>query len=296
MIGSCISIEDLHTGISTDLRLDSNFTFMSDSTAISPRFKMSIQVDYDIHVTNSTCFQDSSAFVKLYGNGIQGSYFNLLDSTGSLIDSVIANSDSLLFDDLNSGIFNFSTNHSGRCSVHNQEILILEPENVVSDFIIPADTFFLDSGHINIYFINNSQGSSAYLWDFSDGTFSNQINPVHTFINPGVYTVNLTAYNDSSATCFDSFTKTIVVANNPFTSVFERSNKQYSISYSNNFLNISSSMMFEQIKIYDLSGRELLSANYKNRFPLQLSKGIYIVKLLSSESSYSQKFYVNKIN
>jgi hypothetical protein len=296
MIGSCISIEDLHTGISTDLRLDSNFTFMSDSTAISPRFKMSIQVDYDIHVTNSTCFQDSSAFVKLYGNGIQGSYFNLLDSTGSLIDSVIASSDSLLFDNLNSGVFNFSTNHSGRCSVHNQEILILEPENVVSDFIIPADTFFLDSGHINIYFINNSQGSSAYLWDFSDGTFSNQINPVHTFINPGVYTVNLTAYNDSSATCFDSFTKTIVVANNPFTSVFERSNKQYSISYSNNFLNISSSMMFEQIKIYDLSGRELLSANYKNRLPLQLSKGIYIVKLLSSESSYSQKFYVNKIN
>jgi hypothetical protein len=54
--------------------------------------------------------------------------------------------------------------------------------------------------------------------------------------------------------------------------------------------------MFEQIKIYDLSGRELLSANYKNRLPLQLSKGIYIVKLLSSESSYSQKFYVNKIN
>jgi hypothetical protein len=269
---------------------------MSDSTAISPRFKMSIQVDYDIHVTNSTCFQDSSAFVKLYGNGIQGSYFNLLDSTGSLIDSVIANSDSLLFDNLNSGIFNFSTNHSGRCSVHNQEIVILEPENVVSDFIIPADTFFLDSGHINIYFINNSQGSSAYLWDFSDGTFSNQINPVHTFFNPGVYTVNLTAYNDSSATCFDSFTKTIVVANNPFTSVFERSNLQYSISYSNNFLNISSSMMFEQIKIYDLSGRELLSANYINRLPLQLNKGIYIVKLLSSESSYSQKFYVNKIN
>ena len=296
MIGSSISIEDLHSGISTDLRLDSTFTFISDSTAVSPRFKISIEVDYDIHVTNSTCFQDSSAFVKLYGIGIQGSYFNLLDSTGSLIDSVIASSDSLLFDNLFSGVFNFSTNHSGRCSVHNQEIVILEPENVVSDFIISADTFFLDSGHINIYFINNSQGSSAYLWDFSDGTFSNQINPVHTFNNPGVYTVNLIAYNDSSATCFDSFSKTIVVANNPFTNIFEHSNNQYSISYNNNFLNISSSKIFEQIKIYDLSGRELLSANYKNRFPLQLSKGIYIVKLLGSESSYSQKVYVNKIN
>jgi len=296
MIGSCISIEDLHTGISTDLRLDSNFTFMSDSTAISPRFKMSIEVDYDIHVTNSTCFQDSSAFVKLYGNGIQGSYFNLLDSSALVIDSVTANSDSLLFDNLTSGVFNFSTNHSGRCSVHNQEIIILEPENVISNFITPTDTLFLDSGNVNIYFINNSQGSSAYLWDFGDGTFSNQINPIHTFINPGVYTVELTAYNDSSASCFDSFTKTVVVANNPFTNILEPSNNQYLISYNNNFLNISSSKMFEQIKIYDLSGRELLSANYNNRLPLQLSKGIYIVKLINSESSYSQKVYVNTIN
>ena len=296
MIGSCISIEDLHTGISTDLRLDSNFTFISDTTAIFPRFKMSIEVDYDIYVTNSTCFQDSSAFVKLFGTGIQGSYFNLLDSTGLVVDSVIANGDSLLFDNLNSGVFNFSTNHSGRCSVDNQEIVILEPENVISNFITAADTFFLDSGNINIYFNNKSLGSSAYLWDFADGTFSNQINPMHTFIYPGLYAVELTAYNDSSATCSDRFTKTVVVANNPFTNVFEQSNNQYSISYNNNFLNISSSKIFEQIKIYDLSGRELLTANYNNRLPLKLSKGIYIVKLLNSESSYTQKVYVNTIN
>jgi len=296
MIGSCISIEDLHTGIFTDLRLDSNFTFISDSTAISPRFKMNIEVDYDIHVTNSTCFQDSSAFVKLFGTSIHGSYFNLLDSTGLVVDSVIANGDSLLFDNLNSGVFNFSTNHSGRCSVDNQEIVILEPENVISNFITAADTFFLDSGVVNIYFNNRSLGSSAYLWDFADGTFSNQINPMHTFIYPGVYAVELTAYNDSSATCSDRFTSTVVVANNPFTNVFEQSNNQYSISYNNNFLNISSSKLFEQIKIYDLSGRELLTANYNNRLPLQLSKGIYIVKLLNSESSYTQKVYVNTVN
>ena len=296
MIGSCISIEDLHTGISTDLRLDSNFTFMSDSTAISPRFKMTVEVDYDIHVTNSTCFQDSSAFVKLFGTGIHGSYFNLLDSTGLIVDSVIANGDSLLFDNLNSGVFNFSTNHSGRCPVDNQEIVILEPENVISNFITATDTFFIDSGNINIYFNNNSLGSSAYLWDFGDGTFSNQINPMHTFIYPGVYTVELTAYNDSSATCSDSFTKTVVVINNPFTNVFEHSNNQNLISYNNNFLNISSSKMFEQIKIYDLSGRELLSTNYNNRLPLQLSKGIYIVKLINNEFSYTQKVYVNTIN
>ena len=119
---------------------------------------------------------------------------------------------------------------------------------------------------------------------------------MHTFIYPGVYTVELTAYNDSSATCSDSFTKIVVVINNPFTNVFDHSNNENLISYNNNFLNISSSKIFEQIKIYDLSGRELLTANYNNRLPLKLSKGIYIVKLLNSESSYTQKVYVNTIN
>ena len=90
--------------------------------------------------------------------------------------------------------------------------------------------------------------------------------------------------------------KIVVVINNPFTNVFEHSNNQYSISYNNNFLNISSSKMFEQIKIYDLSGRELLSTNYNNRLPLQLSKGIYIVKLINNEFSCTQKVYVNTIN
>ena len=296
MIGSCISIEDLHTGISSDLRLDSNFTFISDSTAISPRFKMTIEVDYDIHVTNSTCFQDGSAYVKLYGTGIQGSYFNLIDSTGFVIDSVIPNSDSLIFDNLNAGVFNFSSNHIGRCSVDNQEIIILQPENVISNFITTSDTFYLDSGNINVFFHNNSLGSSAYLWNFGDGTFSSEINPTHTFIHPGTYNVELTAYNDSSATCLDSFSKILVIANNPFTNVCDLINKEYSISYYDNYLNILNSNIFEKIKIYDLSGRELISTNFTSKLPLQLSKGIYIVTLINSEFSHTQKVYVNTIN
>ncbi|GIR60071.1 MAG: hypothetical protein CM15mP65_26520 [Crocinitomicaceae bacterium] len=65
MIGSCIQLEDLHSGIITDLRQDSIYTFASDTNAPSPRFKLQITVDYDINVSNATCFQDSSAICKL---------------------------------------------------------------------------------------------------------------------------------------------------------------------------------------------------------------------------------------
>ena len=37
----------------------------------------------------------------------------------------------------------------------------------------------------------------AYLWNFGDGTFSTQQNPTHTYINPGVYSVELTIAVDS---------------------------------------------------------------------------------------------------
>ena len=75
MIGSCVNLEDLHNGIITDLRTDTAYTFTIDSLAPSPRFKINIDVNYDIRVVNSTCFNDSSASVMISGNNISGHLF-----------------------------------------------------------------------------------------------------------------------------------------------------------------------------------------------------------------------------
>ncbi len=50
-----------------------------------------------------------------------------------------------------------------------------------------------------VTFINVSENASSYLWDFGDGTTSNEINPIKTF-EPGTYTVTLTATNAAGAT------------------------------------------------------------------------------------------------
>jgi len=294
MIGSCISIEDLHTGISTDLRLDSNFTFMSDSTSISPRFKMTVEVDYDIHVTNSTCFQDSSAFVKLFGTGIHGSYFNLLDSTGIVVDSVIANGDSLLFDNLNSGVFNFSTNHSGRCSVDNQEIVILEPENVISNFTTVSDTFFIDSVNTSIYFNNNSSGSSVYFWDFGDGTFSNERSPLHEYNFPGTYNVTLTSSIDSSLSCQDSFSKSIFIGDQIFLNTAEDNFNNANVLYFDNSIHFKNFDNFKNVSIYNLEGKLLLKTHFSKIINVDLlSKGLYIVSLENDNNIINQKLLVH---
>ncbi|GIR59246.1 MAG: hypothetical protein CM15mP65_18270 [Crocinitomicaceae bacterium] len=78
MIGSCILVEDLHTGIITDLRQDSIINFISDTSAVNPRFKLQINTEYDINVTNLSCYNDSSGKISIVGSGINGFFFSVI--------------------------------------------------------------------------------------------------------------------------------------------------------------------------------------------------------------------------
>ena len=60
--------------------------------------------------------------------------------------------------------------------------------------IFEADSaVFCDAG--TVQFINNSIDGDTYLWDFGDGNTSNDTIPIHTYSQPGIYTVSLTAYD-----------------------------------------------------------------------------------------------------
>ncbi|MBK7886173.1 MAG: PKD domain-containing protein [Bacteroidetes bacterium] len=48
-----------------------------------------------------------------------------------------------------------------------------------------------------VTFQNNSQNASSYSWDFGDGNTSNDLNPTHTFAQAGVYTITLTAIENT---------------------------------------------------------------------------------------------------
>ncbi len=58
-----------------------------------------------------------------------------------------------------------------------------------------------------ISFTNNSVNSSAYFWDFGDGTSSALANPSHTYTNAGNYSVKLKSTGTSSCNTTDSITK-----------------------------------------------------------------------------------------
>jgi PKD repeat protein len=47
---------------------------------------------------------------------------------------------------------------------------------------------------LTVDFKNKSVNAITYLWDFGDGTTSTDVDPIHEFINPGVYNVSLSAF------------------------------------------------------------------------------------------------------
>ena len=67
-----------------------------------------------------------------------------------------------------------------------------------------------------VNFQNQSTGTSplSFTWNFGDGSSSSDANPVHTYLNPGTYSVKLITTNSQG--CVDSILKTnlITVANN----------------------------------------------------------------------------------
>ena len=52
----CIELEDLHTGIITDLRSDSSYSFLSSDTTTIPRFNIHFFNDYNVFFSRCIMF------------------------------------------------------------------------------------------------------------------------------------------------------------------------------------------------------------------------------------------------
>ncbi len=69
-------------------------------------------------------------------------------------------------------------------------------------------------GPLEVYFKNESVNADQFQWDFGDGIFSTEENPIHVFTAPGSYNVTLTAINSISGES-DEGTITVTVFPSP---------------------------------------------------------------------------------
>ena len=85
--------------------------------------------------------------------------------------------------------------------------------DVTYDTIMPCEAYFLyepGANPLSIQFIDNSIGSiTDYSWDFGDGGFSNEQNPLHLYTESGLYNVSL--FIQSGDTCNSFFNEDVFV-------------------------------------------------------------------------------------
>jgi len=80
---------------------------------------------------------------------------------------------------------------------------------------IAAFTYYIDTvpGAVSmVQFIDQSQGNPTfYMWDFGDGNFSQEQNPIHIYDEEGIYPVCLTISSDSANNCYDIYCEDIQI-------------------------------------------------------------------------------------
>lgn len=93
------------------------------------------------------------------------------------------------------------------CVGSTQQTITISGAN--TDFIAPPNVCL----NVPVSFQNNSSpGPLSSFWNFGDGTFSGQVNPVKTFTAPGTYNVTLVNQYEH---CTDSVTEPITVNDQP---------------------------------------------------------------------------------
>jgi gliding motility-associated-like protein len=84
------------------------------------------------------------------------------------------------------------------------------PVQVSNDLLVdftsnPPSPVEIAGPDAEIRFVNKSIGAISYQWDFGNGLFSEQKDPIHLYSNPGKYIVTLTA--DNGRGCQQSLSK-----------------------------------------------------------------------------------------
>jgi PKD repeat protein len=92
---------------------------------------------------------------------------------------------------------------------------LLLPVIMLSCEKIPVASFHADTNSPEVgqevFFVNDSQNSQAFEWDFGDGYFSEAANPSHIYNATGTFVVKLTSYSDNGSEDEASMTIQVLV-------------------------------------------------------------------------------------
>ncbi|HPB03045.1 MAG TPA: PKD domain-containing protein, partial [Bacteroidales bacterium] len=198
----------------------------------------------------------------------------------------------------NFGMYNVSLEiltESGCSSSKSISVLVIDPTQDCAAMFVPV----IDSVNpLQVAFNDLSLGGAdGWIYDFGDGTTSNEQNPVHIYPESEVYLSSLTI---TAGNCTSSFYYEIDLVNGQVfaipggvTGVSNETAVQISF-YPNPVDNILSVNTFgnqlSEVNIINLAGQTLITTNEANINVSKLPKGLYFVTAIINEKLINSKF------
>ncbi|MDP2385723.1 MAG: T9SS type A sorting domain-containing protein [Bacteroidota bacterium] len=282
----CIVLEDITTGIKTILNDSSNYTFFISDTTATARFILHVSATNKTSAISASCnnYMDGKAIAA--GKGIGPWDYLWFNSTNNLIQQTLNTFLEDTLQNLAAGLYSVQIQDiNSICGYFTKEITVTEPAPVYAGFTYLNDTLFAGSND-SLVLQNTSTGASSYLWDFGDGSVTNNsfIPPAHHYDSSGTYAIILIAeFND----CSDTVIQIVYVLADEVSTIEYTTTKKIKV-YPNPFSNTFNIVTNEvsPIHIYDMQGVLIYSSILSEKTTeIDLGKfasGIYLVRILTS--------------
>jgi hypothetical protein len=247
-----VFLEDIEMGVFHNLTKNAEYTYENQPVNQDIRFRLHFQAPIIIYPYSSCIGESNGKLVIINPN----SDIPVNITVNDFSNQVIANTGFFVGERVIDGLA--SGNYTVEFAYADSTIIDYITVNGIGFNVAPSFTASATEVSIVdaiIEFLGNAQGSNEYIWDFGDGTIiTGMLNPVHTYMHPGDYTVTFRAF---SGGCESTYCKIIKVNNTTSLNNLFNDNIILYPNPAKNKVNINLNSNILKISILDMSGRLL---------------------------------------
>ena len=273
---SCVILEDLLTGTTTDLQNISSYTFTIADTTSTPRFLIHISPPIQMQMFEPYCFGDSVGYAVATGNGTGPFTYVWKDSVGNILQTTnnITTSDTLF--NLTAGVYTVEVSDiNSICGMLSDTVIINQPAQIIGNSIVTDVS--CNSANDGSALLQISGGTVPYTHNWSNGSTAQ--NP--SGLSAGTYSVLITDINGCTGNAIAIINQTNLVV-----SAFTASNDTTDLMFLFGYVYLTNNSTGANSYLWDFGDGSPLDAAANTAHYYQTT-GTFTITLISSNGNCS---------